>query len=268
MRNVHIHLVSDSTGETVSSVSRAALVQFEDIIPIDHTYPLIRTPNQMKGVIAKIKENPGIVMFTIVNNDLRTTLKEACEEDGIPCISVLGKTISIISQYLGTKGSKKVGQQRLLDKQYFSRLDAINYALSHDDGNATWNLKEADVVLIGASRTSKSPTCMYLANRGYKAANVPMVDSKLPIDEKELEGMFVVGLTIDPKRLIDIRKNRLLSINQDEYTNYIDPEKVKDEVLACKRLCTKHHWPMIDVTRRSIEETTAIIIQFIQKRNR
>lgn len=263
----HLHLVSDSTGETVSSVARAALVQFEGVEPIEHHWALVRGTSQMDKVLDGISKEPGVVMFTLVNPELRDRLVAHCVELKIPCIPVLSRVIRELTAYLGMETSGLPGKQHALDEEYFSRVDAINFAITHDDGQATWNLEEADIVLVGASRTSKSPTCVYLAYRGFKAANVPYVpDCPLPPGLAELKYPLVVGLTIQPDALIQIRKNRLLSLKEERNTTYVDEDAVRREIADARRLFTQMRWPIIDVTRRSVEETAAQIIQLAEGR--
>ncbi|MBY0355508.1 MAG: kinase/pyrophosphorylase [Rickettsiales bacterium] len=265
-RRFHIHLISDSTGETVSSVCRAALAQFENIEPDEHIWSLVRTPNQMKKVLAGISENPGVVLYTLVDKELRDILKQHCHQHTLPCIPILSRVISELTAYLGIQTISQPGKQHELNDDYFSRVEAINYALAHDDGQATWELEEADMVVVGVSRTSKSPTCVYLAYRGFKAANVPFVSGvPLPDGLAELKRPLVVGLTIDPDRLLQIRHTRLQSLTGKGETNYVDIEQIRDEVKESRKIYARYHWPVIDVTRRSVEETAATIIQYYQK---
>jgi regulator of PEP synthase PpsR (kinase-PPPase family) len=267
MKDFHLHLVSDSTGETVSSVSRAALAQFDDVEPQEHIWSLVRTKGQLDKVLAGIEQNPGIVMYTLVDKNLRDILKAECLKRSLPCIPVLAQVIAELSTYLDIESSALPGRQHELDEKYFSRVDAINYTLSHDDGQATWDLQDADIILIGVSRTSKSPTCVYLANRGFKTANIPYVSGcPLPEGIEDLKKPLFVGLTISVDRLIQIRKTRLQSLKQEEDTNYVDVEKVEEEILESRRYFQKHKWPVIDVTRRSVEETAANIIQYFHER--
>ncbi|HEU5047667.1 MAG TPA: pyruvate, water dikinase regulatory protein [Rickettsiales bacterium] len=267
MKEFHLHLVSDSTGETVSSVARAAIVQFDGVEADEHIWSLVRTPAQLDKVIAGIRANPGVVMYTLVNKELRDRLKAECLKLSLPCIPILAQILSELTSYLGVESSLLPGRQHELDEKYFSRVEAINFTLAHDDGQATWDLQEADIVLVGVSRTSKSPTCVYLAHRGFKAANVPFVGGcPLPADLEGLTKPLVVGLTISPDRLIQIRRSRLQSLKQDEDTNYVDSERVQEEILASRRLYHKNKWPVIDVTRRSVEETAATIIQYFHER--
>ena len=266
MKSFHLHLVSDATGETVSSVARACLVQFEDIKPTEHFWSMIRTDSQLERVLAGIKVNPGPVMFTLVNSDFRTALTELCRHLQVPCVSVLDPAIVALGRHLGLESRNLPGRQHVLDAEYFGRIEAIDFALSHDDGQSARDLVEADVVLVGVSRTSKTPTCMYLANRGLKAANVPVVPG-CPMPPELLStpsvadgGPLIVGLTKDSVRLIQIRRNRVRMLNQEEETDYTDPQTVKAELAAARRLFSEREWPVLDVTRRSIEETAAAII--------
>lgn len=266
MQKCNLHLVSDSTGETVSSVARAAFVQFDNVEPEEFSWTLVRTRPQLEKVIEGIKENPGVVLYTLVDDGLRDILKMECAKRGLPCIAVLANVVTEISSYLGVKSHAMPGKQHAMDEDYFSRVDAINYALAHDDGQAHWELEEADVVLVGVSRTSKSPTCVYLAYKGYKSANIPFVlDCPLPPTLEGLKKPLVVGLTINPERLQQIRKTRLQSLNQEGDTNYIDMEYMQREVSESRKLFAKNKWPVIDVTKRSVEETAANILQHLKK---
>ena len=266
MKNFHLHLVSDSTGETVASVARAALAQFEGAEPTEHVWSLVRTKGQMEKLIASLDTHPGVVMFTLVNAEMREELRIACAKRGLPCIPVLGHVVRELSNYLKEEATGATGAQYELGEEYFNRIDAINYALEHDDGQGTWELDSADIVIVGPSRTSKSPTCVYLAYRGFKAANVPYVPGvDLPEVLLTLKQPLVIGLTIDTTRLIDIRNTRLAAMNQDAPTDYVDEEKVKEEIEASRRVFRKNGWPVIDVTRRSVEETATLIIQYRQR---
>jgi len=267
MKEFHLHLVSDSTGETVGSVARAAIAQFDDIEPQEHIWSLVRTKGQLDKVLAGIESNPGIVMYTLVDKNLRDILKSECLKQSLPCIPVLAQVIAELTTYLGIESSSLPGRQHELNEKYFSRVEAVNFTLAHDDGQATWDLQDADIILVGVSRTSKSPTCVYLAHRGFKAANIPYVsDCPLPPELESLKKPFVVGLTISADRLIQIRKTRLQSLKQEEDTNYVDMEKVEQEIMESRRLFQKNKWPVIDVTRRSVEETAATIIQYFHER--
>ena len=262
-KKFHLHLISDSTGETVSSVARASLAQFDGIEAEEHIWPLVRSKGQLEKIIASLSQFPGVVMFTLVDSDMREQLRQAAAKLGLPCIPILGHVVRELSNYLGEEATGHSGAQYELSEDYFARIDAINYALEHDDGQATWELENADVVIIGPSRTSKSPTCVYLAYRGLKAANVPYVPGvPLPENITRLRQPLVVGLTIGNERLIEIRTSRLTAMNQDTNTDYVNEERVQDEIDTSKRLFRQQNWPVIDVTRRSVEETATLIIQY------
>lgn len=264
----HVHLVSDATGETLSAVAKAACAQFELVRPIDHTYALVRSPRQLERVLAEIEVAPGIVMYTLINPILKHRLEERCAQLGLPCIPILDPVIGALRSYLGTtEHLDKPGIQHELDASYFRRIEALTFSMAHDDGQSIANLNEADVVLVGVSRTSKTPTCIYLANRGIKAANVPIVPGvRLPGELEALDHPLVVGLTVSPERLVSIRRNRLAIMNQeDEETDYVDLEMVRAEMTAARRVFAIHGWPVIDVTRRSIEETAAAILNLYQR---
>jgi [pyruvate, water dikinase]-phosphate phosphotransferase / [pyruvate, water dikinase] kinase len=266
MKHFHLHLVSDSTGETVSSIARAAMVQFEGVEAEEHLWTLVRTKTQMERVIAGLEEEPGPVLYTLVDNELREQLRRTCLKLSQPCIAVLSSVVGELSGYLGMETQAQPGKQHQLDEDYFTKVDAINFALAHDDGQAHWDLEEADIVLVGPSRTSKSPTCVYLAYKGYKSANIPLVpDCPLPPLLEDLKKPLVVGLTISPDRLQQIRRTRLQSLKQDEETNYIDSELIQKEVDESRKLFHRNRWPVIDVTKRSVEETAATILQYLQR---
>jgi len=266
MKKFKLHLVSDSTGETVGSVARAATAHFDDIDPEEFNWTLVRTKTQIEKVIVEIKKNPGPVMYTLVDNSLRDLLKMECAKLGLPCIAVLSTVVAELSSYLGLETHALPGKQHMLDADYFDRVDAINYTLAHDDGQAHWDLEDADIVLLGVSRTSKSPTCVYLAHKGYKAANIPLVpECPLPENLGELKKPLVVGLTISPDRLQQIRKSRLQAMNQNEDTSYVEMERLQHEVAEARKLFNQHKWPVIDVTKRSVEETAATIIQHLKR---
>ncbi len=206
----HLHLVSDSTGETVTLLARACLVQYDDIQVHEHLWPMMRSADQVKGVIENIREHPGFVMCTLVNEEVRYALEDGCRAIQVPCIPVLEPVVAALGAYLNAKSHARPGRQHVMDAEYFERIEAMQYALSHDDGQLSRDLNEADVILVGVSRTSKTPTCIYMANRGIKAANIPIVPGcPLPEELFAKNGPMVVGLTNDPKRLIEIRRQRL-----------------------------------------------------------
>ncbi len=268
MRKLHLHCVSDSTGETIRQVARACMVQFEGIETAEHLWPLARTPRAMEQVLEDIAEHRGLVMFTLVNDDLRDQLMEGCRRLKVPCISVLDPVIAAVGGYLGAQPSHLPGRQHAMDAEYFRRIEAMDWSLAHDDGQLSEDIGNADVILVGVSRTSKTPTSLYLANRGIKTANVPFVRG-LPLPavlEHDLR-CLVVGLTKDAKRLVEIRRARLLSLNQGSETAYVDPDEVRAEINDARRYFARRGWSTIDVSGRSIEETAAAIVQLLRAHN-
>jgi [pyruvate, water dikinase]-phosphate phosphotransferase / [pyruvate, water dikinase] kinase len=266
----HLHLVSDSTGETLITVSRAAAAQYTKVMPVEHVHPLVRTAKQLDRVLAEIENSPGIVLYTLLQRNLTDKLEEKCRELGLPCLSVLGPVLHLFQAYLGAESTHKVGAQHTLNADYFRRIDALNYTMMHDDGQQADDLEEADVLLIGVSRTSKTPTSIYLANRGVKTANVPLVPGvPLPPGIEKLQRPLVVGLYATPERIVQIRQNRLLGLkaHRDD-DKYIDHQAVAEEIATSRRLCARHNWPLIDVSRRSIEETAAAVLALLGERRR
>jgi regulator of PEP synthase PpsR (kinase-PPPase family) len=257
----HIHLVSDSTGETLNAMARAVCARFDDVLPIEHIYSLVRSPRQLDRVLLEVESAPGMVLHTIVDKDLRAALERGCRELDMPCVPALDPMVAALARYLGASISNRVGAQHALDNDYFNRMDALNYAIGHDDGQGTQDLEQADVVLVGVSRTSKTPTSIYLAHRGIRAANVPLVPgSEPPAQLFTLKRAVVVGLTVSPDRLIQIRRNRLLNLRESRESDYIEIDSVREEIIRARRMFEKYGWPVIDVTRRSVEETAAAII--------
>lgn len=258
----HLHLVSDATGETVGTVVRACSVQFRQIETIEHAWTMVRTPAHMERVLAGIEANPGPVLFTLVDGRLRRQLTEGCARLTLPCVSILDPVIAVLASHYGMETEGRPGAQHEMDAEYFERIAAMDFALAHDDGAGLETIGKADVILLGVSRTSKTPTTIYLANRGIKAANYPLVPGvPLPQEIEKAEGPLIVGLTKDPARLVDIRRNRLRLIGgNDQEDDYVDLDSVRREVAGARRLFSRHGWPVVDVTRRSIEETAAAII--------
>jgi regulator of PEP synthase PpsR (kinase-PPPase family) len=266
----HLHLVSDATGETLTTVARAATAQYTKMSPVEHVYPLVRTQKQLDRALAEIEEAPGIVLYTLLEEDLVKRLEDHCRELSLPCLSILGPVLQLMRSYLGTETSHRVGAQHTLNAEYFKRIDALNYTMLHDDGQHIDELEQADVVLVGVSRTSKTPTSIYLANRGIKTGNVPLVPGITVAPQvEELAHPLVVGLYASPERIVQIRQNRLLGLksHQDD-DQYIDRKAVAEEITLSRRLCAKHNWPIIDVTRRSIEETAAAVLKLLSERRR
>ena len=263
----HIHLVSDSTGETLNALARAVCARFENVLPIEHIYALVRSKRQLERALSDIEDAPGVVIHTIVDDKLREALEEGCRRLDMPCIPALDPLVSAMSRYLGYATTTRVGAHLRLDTDYFNRMDALNYAIGHDDGQGGQDLEQADVILVGVSRTSKTPTCIYLAHRGVRAGNVPLVPGRPPPEKLfNLQKALIVGLLISPDRLIQIRRNRLLSLNEHRESTYIDQDSVRDEVINARRLYERHGWPTIDVTRRSVEETAAAVINLLSTR--
>ena len=263
----HLHLVSDSTGETLITVARAAAAQYANVSPVEHLYPMVRSKKQLDLAVAEITEAPGLVLYTLLEEDLIQILEDKCRELGLPCMSVLGPILRVFQSYLGAETTHRVGAQHVLNAEYFQRIEALNYTMFHDDGQHVEGLGEADVVLIGVSRTSKTPTSIYLANRGVKTGNVPGVP--LAPQVEALTRPLVIGLFASPERIVQIRENRLLGLNAHrDDDQYIDKSAVAEEVAYSRRLCAKHNWPSIDVTRRSIEETAAAVMKLLAERRR
>ena len=269
MNRLNLHLVSDSTGETLEMIAKAALAQFDDPSVSRHFWPMVRSRQHLDRIVPDLADNPGLVLFTLVNPDTRARLEEHCRHLGLPAVPVLDKVTEALESQLGQEAHGKPGRQHIMDEDYFKRVEAIQYTIAHDDGIAHQDWEEADIVLAGVSRTSKTPTSIYLANRGYKVANIPLVVESPP--PKALYGLrhpLVVGLTTAPERLVQIRRNRLLSLNEGTETTYVDNDRVKSEVQFARRMFADNGWPVIDVTRRSIEESAAAIIRLFQERKR
>ncbi|WP_093315826.1 pyruvate, water dikinase regulatory protein [Sphingomonas jatrophae] len=267
MIRLHLHLLSDSTGETLEAIAKAGLAQFERVETIKHFWPMVRSEGHLHRVVAEIVQRPGLVIYTLVDPKIRHALEEACRKHSLPAVAALDPVFDGLSRLLGQNVNVRPGRQHVLDAAYFARVDAIQYTIAHDDGVGAEEWDEADVVLAGVSRSSKTPTSIYLANRGYKVANIPLVvESPPPPILYELTRPLIVGLTTTPDRLIQIRRNRLLSLNQTGETPYIDQEAVAAELAFARRIFADKGWPVIDVSRRSIEETAAAIINLITER--
>jgi regulator of PEP synthase PpsR (kinase-PPPase family) len=266
----HLHLVSDSTGETLITVARAVSAQYVNAAPVEHVYPAVRTNKQLDRVLADIEASPGVILYTLLDQPLIGRLEDKCLELGLPCLSVLGPVLRLFQSYLGAESTHKIGAQHILNADYFKRIDALNYTMMHDDGQLADDLENADVILVGVSRTSKTPTSIYLANRGVKTANIPLVPGMPPPPALEtVRRPLVVGLFASAERIVQIRQNRLLGLNvHRDDDQYIDRQAVAEEIAFSRRLCGKHDWPLIDVTRRSIEETAAAIMSLLADRRR
>ncbi len=263
----HLHLISDATGETLIAAGRAAAAQYPNARSIEHIYPLIRSERQLLKVLEDIDAEPGIVLYTVIDENLSTILDRRCAEIGVPCVSVLEPVMNVFQSYLGIPSGRRVGAQHVLNADYFRRIDALNFTMEHDDGQLPGNIEEADIILIGISRTSKTPTSIYLANRGLKTANVPIVIG-VPMPETliEAEKPLIVGLIASTDRIAQVRKNRILGTAQGyDSQNYVDRTQIFEELSYARQLCDRHGWPLIDVTRRSIEETAAAVVALFGK---
>ena len=258
----HLHLISDSTGETLIAAGRAAAAQFEGHHAVEHVYPLVRNEKQLRSVLEAIDRQPGIVLYTLVDHTLSKLIDEACQSLGVPCVSVIEPVLQVFQSYLGAPNQRRVGAQHQLDAGYFARIEALNFTMDHDDGQLPANINEADVILLGISRTSKTPTAIYLANRGIKTANVPIVHG-VPIPPALLTATkpLIVCLVATTARISDVRHNRILGQTSGyQPDHYADRAMIAEELKYARQICARHNWPMIDVTRRSIEETAAAIV--------
>lgn len=263
----HMHLVSDSTGETLVAIAKAATVQYQNIRAIEHVHPLVRTQRQLKRVLVDIEQEPGIVLYTIVNTALVAELEAHCQRLKIPCLAVLQPIMKVFESYLGAPQTPTVAGQHVLDADYFRRIDAMNFTMAHDDGRLPDNLDEADIVLLGISRTSKTPTSLYLAQRGYKTTNLPLVP-QVPLPEQLLQPhtAFIVCLIANVDRIADVRRNRAILMADRDLETYVDRDTISAEIAYTRKLAAQHGWPIIDVTRRSIEESATMILKLLQDR--
>ena len=266
-REYHLHLVSDATGETLNTVAKAVCAQFDGTTAREHIYSLVRSERQLQRAMDHITANPGIVFFTLVNQALRKSLETECARIGVPCVSILDRAVQMLGKFLGAEESHRPGGQHEMDSRYLERVEALNFAIHHDDGQNTQDLSAADVVLVGVSRSSKTPTCIYLAIRGIRAANVPMVPG---VDPPEilysLKKPLVVGLWLSPERLMQVRRNRLATMGETKSSDYVDEDAIRSEIQFTRRLFERYEWPTIDVSRRSIEETAAAVLNLLAER--
>ena len=262
----HVHLVSDSTGETLVAMMKASTAQFASATALEHLHALVRSEQQLEQCLETIEAKPGVVFYTLVNAERRARLEAFCRVRNIPVVSILDPTLNVLGRYLGAAMTDEIGAQRNLDDAYYSRIEALDYAMAQDDGQNIAGLAEADIILLGVSRTSKTPTCMYLANRGYKTGNIPLIPgAPLPPILDEFKKPFIVGLVAAPDRIVQIREQRLMGLNQIGKTDYIDQDLVRDEMRDAKRMFVRKGYKVIDVTRRSIEETAAQVINLYNK---
>lgn len=264
----HLHLISDATGETISAIAKAAIVQYSQIRSIEHVHSLVRTKKQLDRVFQEIESAPGIVLYTIVNPELAKSLEDYCAGLNVPCLPVLATIMTVFESYLGAPSTPTVGGQHVLDAEYFSRIDALNFTMAHDDGRLPEDLNDADIVIVGISRTSKTPTSIYLAQRGFKTTNVPLIPSiPLPPQLEQAGDVFVVGLIASADRISQVRRNRVLALADRDLNEYVDRDLIEEEITFTRRLCSRNGWPVIDVTRRSVEETAAAILQQFHDRS-
>lgn len=268
MARLHLHLISDSTGETLENIAKAAISQFDDVEVVRHFWPMVRSESHLDRIMAEVQASPGMILFTLVSGELRASLERRAGALNLPLVPALDAVTDALESILGQQAKARPGRQHALDAAYFARVDAIQFTVAHDDGIAWENWEKADIILAGVSRTSKTPTSIYLANRGFKTANIPIVPESPPPDMLfRLKNPLVVGLTTGLDRLVQVRRNRLLSLNQTAETSYIEEEQVKAELAYARRMFADNGWPVIDVTRRSIEETAAAVIRFYEDRN-
>ena len=266
-RIFHMHLVSDSTGETLAAIAKAAAVQYPNVRAIEHMHALVRTQRQLKRVLGSIEKEPGIVLYTVVNKALGEELEQYCKDQKVPCHAVLKPIMQIFESYLGAPQTPTVAGQHVLDADYFRRIDAMNFTLHHDDGRLPENMNDADIVVLGISRTSKTPTCIYLAQRGYKTANLPLVPQvALPERLTEPHNAFVVCLVANVERIAEVRRNRAVLMADRDLHSYVDRDAIAAEIAYTRRIAAKYGWPVIDVTRRSIEESATMILKLMQDR--
>jgi [pyruvate, water dikinase]-phosphate phosphotransferase / [pyruvate, water dikinase] kinase len=258
----HLHLISDATGETLTTMAKAAAVQYAQVRPVEHIHPLVRTHKQLERVLQEVEQAPGIVLYTVVKRELIEEIERRCRELKVPCLHVLQPIMQIFESYLGEPQTPVVAGQHLVDSDYFRRIDALNFSMAHDDGQLPQDLNAADIIILGISRTSKTPTSIYLAQRGYKTANLPLVPGiDLPEALTRPHTALVVGLVASAERIAEIRRNRVRLLADRNLADYVDRTQIGNEIAYSRRLCGKHGWPVIDVTRRSIEETAATIIR-------
>ena len=263
----HMHLVSDATGETLVAIAKAATVQYQNIRAIEHVHPLVRTQRQLKRVLADIEADPGIVLYTVVNKVLADELEAHCQQLKIPCLAVLQPIMKVFESYLGAPQTPTVAGQHVLDADYFRRIDAMNFMMAHDDGRLPDNLDDADIVVLGISRTSKTPTSLYLAQRGYKTTNLPLVPQvPLPVQLTRPHKAFVVCLIANVERIADVRRNRAALMADRDLQTYVDRDAITAEIAYSRKMAAQNGWPIIDVTRRSIEETATMILKLLHDR--
>jgi len=261
-RTFNLHMISDATGETLVTMARAVGVQYAQVRAIEHLHPLVRSRRELERVLKDVEAAPGIVLYTLFNRELAEELERTCKKFNVPYVAPLMNVLKVFESYLGMTSTPMVGGQHQLDAEYFRRIEALNFTMMHDDGHLPDRLDDADIILLGISRTSKTPTSIYLANRGFKTANVPLVpDVPLPPQLEQKTAAFVVALVASPERISQVRHNRVIEQAHGHLEDYVDRDAIASEIAQTRRLCARHGWPIIDVTRRSIEETAAAIIR-------
>jgi regulator of PEP synthase PpsR (kinase-PPPase family) len=266
-RSFHLHMISDATGETLVAIAKAVRVQYEKARAIEHIHPLVRSRRELERVLKDVEASPGIVLYTIINPEFAEELEQSCKRLNVPCVPALQTILQVFESYLGMPSTPKVAGQHVLDAEYFKRIEALNFTMLHDDGHLPENLDAADILLVGISRTSKTPTSIYLANRGYKTANVPLIPGvALPPKLDAPTTAFVIGLVASPERISQVRQNRVMEHGHSHLDTYVDREAIAAEIAETRQLCARKDWPVIDVTRRSIEETAAAILRLYQDR--
>jgi [pyruvate, water dikinase]-phosphate phosphotransferase / [pyruvate, water dikinase] kinase len=266
-RSFHLHMISDATGETLAMIAKAVRVQYAQVQAIEHLHPLVRSRRELDRVLKDVEATPGIVLYTLFNQELSEALEQSCKRLNVPCVAALKPILQVFESYLATPATPTVGGQHVLDADYFRRIEALNFTMVHDDGHLPENLNDADIILVGISRTSKTPTSIYLANRGFKTANVPLVPGMVPPPQLEMPtNAFVVGLVASPERIAQVRQNRVIEHAHGHLEEYVDRDAIAAEIAQTRQLCARRGWPIIDVTRRSIEETAAAIIRLYHDR--
>jgi regulator of PEP synthase PpsR (kinase-PPPase family) len=266
-RMFHLHMISDATGETLTTIAKAVGVQYAQVRATEHLHPLVRSRRELERVLKEVEAKPGIVLYTLFNKEIAEELEQACKKLNVPCIAPLKQVLQAFESYLGMASIPTVAGQHQLDADYFRRIEALNFTMLHDDGHLPESLDQADILLLGISRTSKTPTSIYLANRGFKTANLPLVPGvPLPPEVEQETKAFVVALVASPERIAQVRQNRVIEQAQGHFEDYVDRDAIAAEIAQTRQLCARHGWPIIDVTRRSIEETAAAIIRLYHDR--
>jgi len=265
-RTFHLHMISDATGETLVTLAKAVRVQYAQVRAIEHLHPLVRSRRELDRVLKDVEATPGIVLYTLFNRELADALEQSCKQLNVPCVAPLKHVLQVFESYLGMASTPTVGGQHVLDADYFRRIEALNFSMAHDDGHLPENLNDADIILLGISRTSKTPTSIYLANRGFKTTNVPLVPGMALPPQLEHTNAFVVALVASPERIAQVRQNRVIEQAHGHLEEYVDRDAIAAEIAQTRQLCARHGWPIIDVTRRSIEETAAAIIRLYHDR--